>query len=41
MVADLCGDDLTLWEEASQAAEEALRARLRLWDGVLTLIEES
>jgi DUF3050 family protein len=41
MVADLCGDDPTLWEEASQAAEEALRARLRLWDGVLTLIKES
>jgi hypothetical protein len=41
MVADLCGDDPELWEEASQAAEEALRARLRLWDGVLTQIEES
>jgi Protein of unknown function (DUF3050) len=41
MVADLCGDDPALWEEASQAAEEAFRARLRLWDGVLTLIEES
>ena len=41
MVADLCGDNPALWEEASQAAEEALRARLRLWDGVLTQIEES
>jgi hypothetical protein len=41
MVADLCGDDPALWEEASQAAEKALRARLRLWDGVLMQIEES
>jgi hypothetical protein len=41
MVADLCGDNPALWEEASQAAEEALRARFRLWDGVLTQIEES
>lgn len=38
MVADLCGDDPDLWEEASQAAEEALRARLTLWDGVLAQI---
>jgi hypothetical protein len=38
MVADLCSNDPALWEEASQAAEEALRARLRLWDGVLTQI---
>jgi hypothetical protein len=41
MVADLCGDDLALWEDAAQAAEEALRARLRLWDGVLGQIAES
>ena len=41
MVADLCGDDPELWEEATQAAEEALRARLRLWDGVLAQIEEN
>jgi hypothetical protein len=41
MVADLCGDNQALWEEASQAAEEALRARLRLWDGVLAQIVES
>lgn len=41
MVADLYGDTPALWEEASQAAEEALRARLRLWDGVLKQIEES
>ena len=38
MVADLCGDDAALWEEAGQAAEEALRARIALWDGVLAQI---
>lgn len=40
MVADLCSDDPALWEEASQSAEEALRARLRLWDSVLAQIDE-
>ena len=39
MVANLCSYDPALWEEASEAAEEALRARLRLWDGVLTQID--
>jgi hypothetical protein len=39
MVADLCAGNPALWEEASQAAEEALLARLRLWDGVLAQIE--
>ncbi len=35
MVADLCGTDPKLWSEATQAAEDALRARLSLWDGIL------
>jgi Protein of unknown function (DUF3050) len=35
MVADLCGSNAQLWNEAAQAAEEAIRARLLLWDGVL------
>ncbi len=35
MVADLCGTEQRLWEEAAQAAEDALRARLSLWDGIL------
>ena len=38
MVADLCGDDPELWEEASAAAETAIEARLALWDGILELI---
>jgi len=35
MVADLCGDDDELWNEAGRAAEAALEARLALWDGIL------
>jgi hypothetical protein len=35
MVADLCGADPTLWDEASLAAEQAIQARLALWDGIL------
>ncbi|MDE1155898.1 MAG: DUF3050 domain-containing protein [Acidobacteriaceae bacterium] len=34
MVADLCGTNSSLWEEATQAAEDAIRARIALWDGV-------
>ncbi len=38
MVADVCGDNPALWEDAAQAAEEAIRARLALWDGILAQI---
>jgi hypothetical protein len=41
MVADLCGNDPALWEEAFASAEEAFLARLKLWDGVLQQIEAS
>ncbi len=34
MVAELCGDDMTKWQEAETAAETALRARIELWDGI-------
>jgi hypothetical protein len=34
MVSDLCGNDPALWEEAAEAAEQALQARLCLWDSV-------
>jgi hypothetical protein len=39
MVADLCGDDERLWEEAASAAEQAIQARLALWDGILAEIQ--
>lgn len=35
MISDLCGEDASRWEEAGAAAEEAIRARLGLWDGIL------
>jgi hypothetical protein len=34
MIADLCGSDPGLWEEAASAAESALTARIALWDGI-------
>lgn len=40
MVADLCGDNPVLWEEAGQAAEQAIEARLALWDGILQQIQQ-
>jgi hypothetical protein len=39
MVADLCGSDERLWNEAADAAEAALKARLRLWDSILGTIQ--
>jgi hypothetical protein len=35
MVSELCGDDPLRWEQATEAAEAALQARLALWDGIL------
>ncbi len=34
MVSELCGDDLHLWQQASDAAAGALEARLALWDSI-------
>jgi hypothetical protein len=34
MVAELCGEDTTKWQEAADAAETALQARIALWDGI-------
>jgi hypothetical protein len=41
MVADLCGDDPALWEQAAATAEAAIEARLTLWDGILAAIQKS
>lgn len=34
LVCELCGDDARLWEEATAAANEALQARIALWNSV-------
>lgn len=34
MVADICGEDERRWNEAADAAEDALRARIALWDAI-------
>ena len=41
MVAELCGDDPALWKESLQAAEDAIQARLALWDGILEEIRKT
>ena len=34
MVAELCGDDASKWEEVLEIANDALRLRLKLWDHI-------
>lgn len=41
MVADLCGEDSALWKEATQVAEDATLARVKLWDGILKQMQQS
>lgn len=38
---ELCGNDRKRWEEATEAAEKALRARISLWDGIVTAIHDN
>jgi hypothetical protein len=40
MLADLCGDDDSKWDECVTTINTALGARLRLWDGILAAIGE-
>lgn len=35
MTAELCGDDPAKWEEAALACEEAMNARIALWNGIM------
>jgi hypothetical protein len=39
MVADLCGDDTTRWEQAADTVVLALEARARLWDGIMAALD--
>lgn len=41
MVSDICGDDPNAWRESADAAEEAIRSRLALWDGILSQINQA
>src|SRR5690348_5021733 len=41
MLADLCGDDETKWQECVGAVSSTLTARVRLWDGISAAISES
>jgi hypothetical protein len=39
MVADLCGDDDTKWDQCAVTINTALAARARLWDAILAAIK--
>ncbi|MDG1278217.1 MAG: DUF3050 domain-containing protein [Algoriphagus sp.] len=39
MTANLCGDNDEFWEEAERVSIEALKMRIKLWDGVYREIE--
>jgi len=41
MTAELCGDDDNKWHEAFAAVQEALQARIALWNGILSAIKSS
>jgi hypothetical protein len=34
MLSHVCGEDPQKWTEATATAQEALRARIALWDGI-------
>ncbi|MFG1830170.1 DUF3050 domain-containing protein [Micromonospora chersina] len=40
MLADLCGDDDTKWQECADTVNAALAARAQLWDDILTAVKE-
>jgi hypothetical protein len=41
MLADLCGDDDAKWHDCAATVNQALDARVRLWDGILAAIKSS
>ncbi|UZR98807.1 DUF3050 domain-containing protein [Chondrinema litorale] len=40
MIAELCGDDKSKWQESLEIAKEALQQRINLWDGITEQITE-
>jgi hypothetical protein len=40
MVADLCGDDDTKWDQCADAAIRSLTARSALWDGIVAALDQ-
>ena len=38
MIQEICGDDDQKWNEASEVAQEALKMRIHLWNGILARI---
>jgi hypothetical protein len=41
MLEDLCRDDDNRWAEATNAAKNALEARLRMWDAIVDRVVHS
>jgi hypothetical protein len=41
MVAELCGDDSARWQQATESAIGALKARIGLWDALLERVPVS
>lgn len=39
VIHELCGNDATKWQEATNAVVEALQARISLWDGIVAQVE--
>lgn len=41
LICEACGDDDASWEAAGNAAEQSLRARIGLWDGIVHSLQRS
>jgi len=41
MTEQLCGDNNQFWEEATDAVQKALQARIELWDSILAVIRKT
>jgi hypothetical protein len=38
MIQEICGEEDQKWTEASEAAQQALKMRIHLWNGILARI---